>query len=627
PHASASPSKPSASSQPTLSQGLQIVPIDDQRTTKTTTAYPSSSRASAVTAFELSVGDGDGSGRDSVYGSTTGSVVDSVVRSSSLEAGLSVTGNLPSSQTSLSSMGVSTVVTSGISSSTSLSSPPGTPSSLSQESRLYPSLSSSASDGSRSQATPSATTIVSQRIGNNTSTKPTSVYTTKINTSLAEQSSSSSSSSSSSTPASILIIAPSLVSASNKAPTTPSVLTTAMTMVMPTSKPSETEAVFMGLASHSLSLSLVSFISRPSSLQIPSYPVPKMTSQEATTTMTMTKTKVSTSSTPSSSSSKDVLPIVSILSSPSYRQIPTTSPSPTPTPTPTPTTTTRTPTQSTQQQQQPQPYNQNIVLATHLNNLYSILTPSQRCLPNQEACIDGKIARCSNGSFELEACRQKEERCYAWPFSSTVGVYVACRTSLDALKVLGKEDAAVKKKVAVETTLKTRTRPVVTLTTVVTVTDESSSMTTTTTPSYPTPPTASIEESTTPSSQSSRAPTGKPGFIIPVTGPIAGPTPTITTPYLLSTPAPKPTLYPADDETPIKEDAAAPKAKKQPPALMVLPLDGYSSREKKKADVAPLQVQDEGSSHLTYSTVTVTETKVPDTVTVTVVTSKPSASL
>ncbi|RCI11743.1 hypothetical protein L249_7612, partial [Ophiocordyceps polyrhachis-furcata BCC 54312] len=310
------------------------------------------------------------------------------------------------------------------------------------------------------------------------------------------------------------------------------VLTTALTMVMPTFRPSETESSF----------SLVSFISRaPSSLRIPSYPVPEMM-------MTTPPSTASSSSSPSSSSSSSSSS--SFSSSSSSSSPPTSEPKPTPTLTP-----------SSQPQQ---PYAQNIVLATQLNSIYSILTPSQPCHPNQEACVDGKIARCSNGSFKLEACRQKEEKCWAWPLSSTVGVYVTCRTSLDALKVLGKE--ALPKKAV---------RPVVTLTTVVTAFD-----------SYQT----SRETSSSP----------KPGFIS-VTGPIAGPTPTITTPYLLSTYAPPP-----------REEATYPAnpAPKQPPALMVLPVDGYSAKQK---DAAPPH-KDEAY----YSTVTVTETKVPDTVTVTV---------
>ncbi|RDA91273.1 hypothetical protein CP533_6341 [Ophiocordyceps camponoti-saundersi (nom. inval.)] len=234
------------------------------------------------------------------------------------------------------------------------------------------------------------------------------------------------------------------------------------------------------------------------------------------------------------------------------------------------------------------------MLATHLNKLYSILTPTQPCLPEQKACVDGKIARCKDGAFELEACAQKEER-----------------TGLDALKVLGK-DALPKK--LVEGAGKAQTRSMVTLTTVVTVTDSSSSASyqTQSSPSSKQPSSSSScthkdHHTATPTPSSSKAPTGKPGFIS-VTGPIAGPTPTITTPYLYPTPTPS-------------VQAPAPK----PPALMVLPLDGLSAQGK-AAVVAPKE-DDEAGPRRVYMTVTVTETeKERDTVTVTVTTIPTMAS-
>ncbi|KJZ76789.1 hypothetical protein HIM_03666 [Hirsutella minnesotensis 3608] len=81
-------------------------------------------------------------------------------------------------------------------------------------------------------------------------------------------------------------------------------------------------------------------------------------------------------------------------------------------------------------------YANNLVQANNLNRLYSGLTPQTACSGTQVACIDGKIARCQSGSYQLEACTE-DQRCLAFPMTNTEGVSVGCRKSQIAKSVLG----------------------------------------------------------------------------------------------------------------------------------------------------------------------------------------------
>ncbi|PHH77838.1 hypothetical protein CDD80_166 [Ophiocordyceps camponoti-rufipedis] len=238
-------------------------------------------------------------------------------------------------------------------------------------------------------------------------------------------------------------------------------------------------------------------------------------------------------------------------------------------------------------------YAKAVAKAKHLNGLYSKLSPHQACSPQQVACIEGKVARCNNGAFDLEACKGADEQCWALPLNGQAYIALACVSRDRALEILGPDGVAhATEKAAATTTSERVMRPVVTMTTVVTIVDNP-------TP-HPAPSASSLQPcpsdsplseacSPPPIPSSSRAPTGKPGFVME-SGPIAGPTPTITIPYLVSTPSP-----------PIRAPASPPN----PTALVVMPIEDYG-----RALSAPPTVS-------IYVTVTVTE-KERETLAVTV---------
>ncbi|KAF4589260.1 carbohydrate-binding module family 19 protein [Ophiocordyceps camponoti-floridani] len=242
-------------------------------------------------------------------------------------------------------------------------------------------------------------------------------------------------------------------------------------------------------------------------------------------------------------------------------------------------------------------YDKTVAKAKHLNGLYSKLSPKQACSPQQVACIEGKVARCKNGAFDLQACKGADEQCWALPLNGQAYIALACVSRDRALQILGPDGVAHATEKAAATTTTTTTleraiRPVVTMTTVVTIVDSS-------TP-YPAPSASSPQSCpsdaplsdacSSPSIMSpSRAPTGKPGFVTE-SGLIAGPTPTITTPYLVSMPS---------------RSMQALANPPNPTALVVMPIEDYG-----RAFPAPPTVS-------IYVTVTVTE-KERETLAVTV---------
>ncbi|PNY29809.1 Uncharacterized protein TCAP_00285 [Tolypocladium capitatum] len=122
-------------------------------------------------------------------------------------------------------------------------------------------------------------------------------------------------------------------------------------------------------------------------------------------------------------------------------------------------------------------YADNLSRAKNLNNLFATLTPQSACSGSQVACINGQIARCQGGAFQLEAC-PSDQKCLAFPMTNSPGASVGCRDPNEAQRVLGEgarsgSSSSSASASAVPPT-STPARPVVTMTTVVTVVDSTS---------------------------------------------------------------------------------------------------------------------------------------------------------
>ncbi|QUC21194.1 uncharacterized protein UV8b_05437 [Ustilaginoidea virens] len=128
-------------------------------------------------------------------------------------------------------------------------------------------------------------------------------------------------------------------------------------------------------------------------------------------------------------------------------------------------------------------YASNISQARDLNKLYSSLTPQSACAERQMACINGRMAQCSGGGFNLTDC-PGTQKCYALPMMNTQGVKLGCSDPAEAQRILGNgfdlgggssSSSRSSASRAVPTTLRTESkRPVLTRTRYVTVTDLSS---------------------------------------------------------------------------------------------------------------------------------------------------------
>ncbi|RIA99051.1 hypothetical protein C1645_667985, partial [Glomus cerebriforme] len=69
--------------------------------------------------------------------------------------------------------------------------------------------------------------------------------------------------------------------------------------------------------------------------------------------------------------------------------------------------------------------------AIALNNHFNQLTLTSPCQVNENACINGKVAKCDNGAFVIMPCAATLE-CVALPLVNSRGTSITCDTPKDA---------------------------------------------------------------------------------------------------------------------------------------------------------------------------------------------------
>lgn len=74
---------------------------------------------------------------------------------------------------------------------------------------------------------------------------------------------------------------------------------------------------------------------------------------------------------------------------------------------------------------------QNALEAEKLNKQFENLKPDSDCENDENACIDGKFAKCNFGKFVLTDCGPKLS-CFALPLVNKQGTSVTCDTKEDA---------------------------------------------------------------------------------------------------------------------------------------------------------------------------------------------------
>lgn len=72
----------------------------------------------------------------------------------------------------------------------------------------------------------------------------------------------------------------------------------------------------------------------------------------------------------------------------------------------------------------------NAQAAQHLNRTFRQLTESTGCSDERTACINDALAKCTGGTFQLEAC-PAEEACFAIPRTDRPGTQTLCATPAD----------------------------------------------------------------------------------------------------------------------------------------------------------------------------------------------------
>ncbi|KAH8174775.1 hypothetical protein LIA77_06194 [Sarocladium implicatum] len=81
--------------------------------------------------------------------------------------------------------------------------------------------------------------------------------------------------------------------------------------------------------------------------------------------------------------------------------------------------------QTTTMSVSPDSYQENLESARKINDIYDTLSPDMACAQGQVACITGKIAQCSGGTFDINSCSQGQ-KCFALPSETIDGVAVGC---------------------------------------------------------------------------------------------------------------------------------------------------------------------------------------------------------
>jgi hypothetical protein len=78
---------------------------------------------------------------------------------------------------------------------------------------------------------------------------------------------------------------------------------------------------------------------------------------------------------------------------------------------------------------------QNAEAAQHLNNVFQGMSESTPCSNMQKACINGSLATCTNGAFQLKKCSSGES-CFVVPNTKISGTTTLCATEDDAKSVI-----------------------------------------------------------------------------------------------------------------------------------------------------------------------------------------------